>query len=98
MRELLMSKVITDFKLKFQLMSGATSSVNARELTHDLLPFLMELHSCLPDRLTRALNQVISKVTGQLATTPKVIHTAAENDQESVRQHGGFIVMDREPK
>ena len=63
MRELLMSKIIMDFKLKFQLVSGVTSSASARQLTHDLLPILMEMHSSLPDRLTRALCLQIEKVT-----------------------------------
>lgn len=59
MRELLMSKVIADFKLRFQLASGVTSSSSSREISMELLPFLMELHDYLPNRLTRALATVI---------------------------------------
>ena len=66
MHELLMSKLIADFKLKYQLVSGVTSSASARHLTHDLLPFLLEMHACLPNRLTRALTMQLEKVFSQL--------------------------------
>ena len=90
MRELLMSKVIGDFKLKFQLVCGVTSSASAREVTHSLLPFLLEMHAALPSRLTRALAQVIHKNTSQLpATLP--------SPEKSLRQPGGFLVVDKDP-
>ena len=66
MRELLMSKIIADFKFKFQLSQGVASSASARELTHELLPFLMQLHASLPLRLTRALNQLLNKAMSHL--------------------------------
>lgn len=90
MRELLMSKIITDFKFKFHLSQGVASSASARELTHDLLPFLMELHASLPNRLTRALYQLISKVSSQL---PPQIHSLASDGKKNDRLLSGFVMM-----
>ena len=94
MRELLMSKIIMDFKLRFQLVSGVTSSASARKLTHDLLPFLIEMHANLPNRLTRALSLQIEKVTSQLQTSSL---KASSGDLKSIRQLGGFLVMEKDP-
>jgi len=41
MRELIMSKLITDFKLQFHLSMGSTSSSHSRQVTHVLLPFAL---------------------------------------------------------
>lgn len=41
MRELMMAKLITDFRIQMHLATGATSSSKVRELTHELLPFAM---------------------------------------------------------
>lgn len=61
MRELLMAKIITDFKIQFHIATGLTSSSGARELTHDLLPFAIQLHALLPERLTLALYHLVLK-------------------------------------
>ena len=84
-----MSKIIADFKLKFELSQGVTSSANARQLTRELLPFLMELHASLPDRLTRALYQLITKATSEL---PHTIHKQLDKDK-NVKLLGGFVMM-----
>ena len=70
----MMCKLITDFKLQFHLSTGTTSSFNVKEVTHVLLPFLMQIHTMLPDLHTFALLQLLWKINQQpsLRMRPKL--------------------------
>lgn len=59
MRELFMAKLITDFRIQYHISTGTTSSSKAHELTHELLPFAMQMHQLLSNSLTRALNLMV---------------------------------------
>ena len=59
MRELFMAKLITDFRIQYHIATGTTSSSKAHELTHELLPFAMQMHQLLSNSLTRALNLMV---------------------------------------
>jgi len=59
MRELMMAKLITDFRIQLHFVTGVTSSSNTRELSHELLPFAMQMHELISDSLTKALNLMV---------------------------------------
>ena len=62
MRELLMSKIIADFLVHFHLTLGNTSSSLAKKLTHEYIPFALELHAMLPQHLNLALYHLIIRL------------------------------------
>lgn len=61
-RDLLVAKLIVDFKIHYHLAMGTTSSCNLKELTRELLPFAIELHSNLQGDLNLAQNHLITKL------------------------------------
>lgn len=65
MRELLLSKLITDFRIQHQVSTGLRSSCQIRQLTHELLPFAIQLHSMIPEELALALCHLITKITNK---------------------------------
>jgi hypothetical protein len=90
MRELLMAKLITDFKIQFHVATGLTSSSKARLLTHDLLPFAMQMHALLPENLTLALYHLVLK------SLPLKLHPLVSK-QKLHKELCGFIALSQSP-
>ena len=82
----MMCKMITDFKLQFHLSTGTTSSSRVKEVTHVLLPFLMQIHTMLPDLQTLALLQLLWK-----ANQPQSLRMRPPKLSVSVQILRGFI-------
>lgn len=58
-RELLLTKLITDFKLQFHLATGTSSSASVRTVTEKLLPLALAMHSMAQGRLLIAQHHLI---------------------------------------
>ena len=62
MRELLMSKIIADFLVQYTVSMGTTSSCAIKRLTHEYLPFALQLHAMLPEHLNLALYHLVIRM------------------------------------
>ena len=99
MRDLLVAKLILDFKIHFNVAMGTTSSCNARELTHTLLPFALELQGQVKDLLNLALNHLVTKLVGTAGSSSAPQKDSSNSSQKQVTAPMcGFAITHKKPE